>query len=317
MIIDMHHHMLPLTLDEKAIDAESRSRYYAYGKGARAGGVNLSTQDIKKTLMSFAPDPHGKKLIQRMKKAGIDITILCVVDNIDLTPTDEEAFKQNRICAGIAKENKGKIMAIAGVDPRRKKAPEILRRCIKEFGMIGLKWHPDQGYFPNSKESYAVLEVAEKLGVPLLTHTGPLPGAPNPKNQRRAKYVEPIYLDDVTQDFPKLKVVAAHMGRFLWREWAELAQFRPNLYGDLAMWQVFAVTAYERFCHDMRDILDIAGAGSVLYGSDGLGFSALVPNGEFIQILKGLPKKKPFGLKFTEKEIDAILGENARKVFGI
>lgn len=317
MIIDAHHHMLPLTFDEKTITSEAEYRYAVYGKGARSEGIQESLEEIKKRLTSYAPDPHGEKLLERMKQAGIDVTILCITDNVELGLSEEQMLANNRACANIAKGSDGKIISLAGVDPRRKNAPELFRRCIEEYGMSGLKWHPDDGYYPNSKEAYAVLAVTEQLGVPLLTHTGPLPRAALPAVKRRAKFTEPMYLDDVLWDFPGLKIIAAHMGRFNWREWAQLAQFRPNLYGDLAMWQIFAVNSYERFCGDLRQILDIAGADSVLFGSDGPGFTALVPNERFIQILRDLPRKAPPGMKFTEAEIEGILGENAKKAYGI
>jgi predicted TIM-barrel fold metal-dependent hydrolase len=317
MIIDSHHHMLPLTFDEKVISQEAEYRYRTYGPVARGGGVKVSLDEIRKRLTSYAPDPHGEKLLERMAKDGIDFTVLLVTDNVELGASDDELLTSNCICAGIARESKDKIISLAGVDPRRKKAPELFRRCIEEFGMRGLKWHPDDGYYPNSKEAYAVLAVAEKLKVPLLTHTGPLPRAASPKVKRRAKFTDPIYLDDILWDFPELKVIAAHMGRFAWHDWLQLAQFRPNLYGDLAMWQVFAVTEYERFCRVLRQILDIAGADSVLFGSDAPGFTALVPNEKFIQILRDLPKKAPSDITFTRKEVDGILGKNAQKVFGL
>jgi predicted TIM-barrel fold metal-dependent hydrolase len=313
----MHHHMLPLTLDEGALTREARKRYVDWGGGARSEGINLSADAIRERLASNGPDPHGEKLLERMARAGIDITILCVVDNADLGLSDEEMLGQNRACARIALDSRGKILALAGVDPRRTTAPELFRRCVEEYGMKGLKWHPDAGYYPNGKEAYAVLEVAERLGTPLLTHTGPLPMAANRAERRRASFAQPIYLDDVTQDFPGLKVIAAHMGRFAWREWAQLAQFRPTLYGDLAMWQIFAVASYARFCRDLRDILDIAGVDSVLFGSDGPGFTALIPNEQFIGILRDLPRKAPSGIRFSDEEIDAILGWNARKAFGL
>lgn len=317
MIIDSHHHMLPLTFDEKVISQEAEYRYATYGPVARGGGVKVGLDQIRKRLTSYAPDPHGEKLLERMAKDEIDFTVLLVTDNMELGASDEELLTSNRICAGIAGESKGKIISLAGVDPRRKKAPELFRQCIEEFGMKGLKWHPDDGYYPNSKEAYAVLAVAEKLKVPLLTHTGPLPRAASTRAKRRAKFTDPIYLDDILWDFPELKVIAAHMGRYAWRDWLQLAQFRPNLYGDLAMWQVFAVTEYERFCRVLRQILDVAGADSVLFGSDALGFTALIPNEKFLQILRDLPRKAPSGIKFTKKEVDGILGKNAQKVFDL
>jgi predicted TIM-barrel fold metal-dependent hydrolase len=253
--------------------------------------------------------------MERMSREGIDFTVLVVVDNMEMGAKDEEILSNNRICADIARGSKGKIISLAGIDPRRKNAPELFRRCIEEYGMRGLKWHPDDGYYPNSREAYAVLEIAQKLRVPLLTHTGPLPRAVSASVKRRAKYCDPIYLDDLAWDFPELKIIAAHMGRLAWHDWAQLAQFRPNLYGDLAMWQVFAVTDYDRFCRDLRRILDIAGPDSVLFGSDALGFTCLVPNEQFIKLLRDLPTKAPAGLKFTREEIEGILGKNAQKIY--
>ena len=317
MIIDVHHHMLRLVFDEKAIASQAEQLYSDYGRGARSERIDLTVDELRQRLSSYAPDPHGEKLIQRMDRAGIDITVLCVVDNVDLGLNDEEALSANHTCADIATGSRGRIIALAGMDPRRKKAPELFRRCIEDYGMKGLKWHCDGGYYPNNKEAYAVLEVAEKLGTPLLTHTGPLPKAVNRAVQRRARFAQPMLLDDVAQDFPGVKVIAAHMGRFAWRDWVSLAQYRPNLYGDLAMWQIFAVVSYERFCRDLREILDIAGSDSVVFGSDGPGFTALVPNEHFIQILRDLPRKAPPGIRFTKEEVDAILGGNAQKVFGL
>jgi predicted TIM-barrel fold metal-dependent hydrolase len=309
--------MLPLTFDEKRISTEAEYRYATYGPGARAGGVRVSLDEIRKRVASYAPDPHGEKLMERMSREGIDFTVLVVVDNLGLGTRDDEILSNNRICADIARGSKGKIISLAGIDPRRKNAPELFRRCIEEYGMKGLKWHPDDGYYPNSREAYAVLEIAQKLRVPLLTHTGPLPRAVLAGVKKRAKYCDPIYLDDIAWDFPELKIIAAHMGRLAWHDWAQLAQFRPNLYGDLAMWQVFAVTDYDRFCRDLRQILDIAGVDSVLFGSDALGFTCVVPNEQFIKLLRDLPTKAPAGLKFTGEEIEGILGKNAQRIYNL
>src|SRR5512147_1575253 len=127
MIIDSHHHMLPLTYDEKVISHEAEYRYRTYGPVARGGGVKVTLDEIKKRIASYAPDPHGEKLLERMASEGIDYTVLLVTDNMELGASDEELIKSNRICAGIARESKGKIIGLAGVDPRRKKAPEIFR----------------------------------------------------------------------------------------------------------------------------------------------------------------------------------------------
>ena len=311
MVIDFHYHFSHQAPSEATLAQRARSNemYYA---GQGRNGIPLTAEQIFTRLKDvLAPDPDGSRLLARMDAAGIDITVGIVVDRWGEMRDEEVVLEANRACAEWAKQHPQRLIAFAGVDPRRKKAPDLFRRCIEDYGMRGLKWHPDYGYYPNSPESYAVLKVCQELGVPLLTHTGPLPPP------RVAKYVHPDLLDDVCLDFPNLKVVAAHCGRNWWHSWAGLAQFRKNLYGDLAMWQLFAVQNYGRFCHMLRDLLDWAGAESILLGTDSPAFEALVPNAQYIQILRDLPYKAPSDLIFTQAEVDAILFGNAKRVLGL
>ncbi|MBI2865599.1 MAG: amidohydrolase family protein [Chloroflexi bacterium] len=316
MIVDVHHHVIPVFRDDKALSIQAEAFYNAFGGGGRSERTDVPLEEVKRRMQSHTPDPDGQKLFQRMSQAGIDITIICVTDEPRRIPADSDILSINRAWAEFARKSNGRVIALAGIDPRRKEAPELYRHCIEEYGMRGLKWHPDFGHYPNSEEAYKVLKVAEQLGTPLLTHTGPLPRF-YPGPHWRSKYADVRLLDEVAQDFPGLKIIAAHVGRFDWLQWAQLAQYRPNLYGDLALWQISAVAGYDRFCRNLRDILDIAGTDSVMFGSDGPGLTALVANEEFVQILRDLPRKAPEGIKFTEEEVAAILGANAQKVFGL
>ncbi|MDO8670238.1 MAG: amidohydrolase family protein [Dehalococcoidia bacterium] len=318
MIIDSHYHTIGALGDAQAAAAWAERGYEVYGPGSRSGmqRIGLSFEDFKRRFLDFIDDPDGEKLLERMSRGGVDVTVICVTDNSQRYTTVDDLLSVNRDLAEFANRSKGRILALAGVDPRRKEAPEIYRRCIEEYGMRGLKFHPYRGYYPNSEEAYAVLKVAERLGTPVLVHTGimPAPHAPAPSTY---KYARVGLLDEVAQNFPGLKIIAGHCGRFDFREWASVAEARPNLYGDLSNWQLFAAANYERFCHYLREMLDIAGTDSLLFASDGHIFEALVPNAQWIRILRDLPRKAPPGLKFTEEEIAAILGGNAQRIFGL
>ena len=174
--------------------------------------------------------------------------------------------------------------------------------------MKGLKWHPDDGYYPNSEAAYAVLEVASELGVPLLTHTGPL-------SRSRAKYSHPIHLDDVAVDFPNLNIIAAHMGDIFWRDWAALAKYKRNIYGDLAMWQLTAESKPHLFRRYLREILDITGPGQVLFATDAPGFEPHVSSRRWLEIIKALATESDDGIEFSDEEVAAILGGNAARIF--
>jgi predicted TIM-barrel fold metal-dependent hydrolase len=307
MIIDTHYHLMPAVTEKMAEDMAN----YTLG-AARIMGKRMTQETIIKTALETWPDPTGERLIALMDEAGIDLTVICMVDNAGIPQlTPERIQKANRIVGDVARRYPKRVMALAGVDPRRPEAPDLLRQCFDEFGVRGLKYHPDYGYDPVSPESYKVLEVlADHKGI-LLTHTGPLPPP------SRCKFAEPRLLADLGVDFPELKVIAAHMGAIDWRSWANLAAHQPNLFGDLAMWDLRAFSQYELFCRELRDILDYVGPNKVLFGTDNPIFNTIEPTRNWVQLLKDLPTHAPHGIKFTEDEVAAILGGNAAALLGL
>ncbi|MFX1340803.1 MAG: amidohydrolase family protein, partial [Promethearchaeota archaeon] len=169
----------------------------------------------------------------------------------------------------------------------------------------------DHGYSPIGAESYKLLDYLEKNNGVLLTHTGPLPPPSRPK------FADPMLLSDIGVDFPKLRVITAHMGLINWRPWASLAAYQPSLYGDLAMWNPYAYGKFDLFCQELRNIIDFAGVEKILFGSDCPIYDVVLPVKDFIEIIKSLPKKAPKGITFTDEEINAILGDNAAKLLGL
>ena len=146
----------------------------------------------------------------------------------------------------------------------------------------------------------------------MVTHTGfffpPL----------HSKHAHPLLLDDVCSDFPDLKIVAAHSGRTLWWETvASMAAIHPNLHGDLAGWQTLAVRDYPRFCRLLRSFIDIAGIEKILWGTDDPVYDVLIPTRVYMNAIRDLPRKAPDGIVFTEAEVNAILGGNAARLFGL
>lgn len=102
------------------------------------------------------------------------------------------------------------------------------------IGMI--KIHPPhQLLFPNDylngvTELEIIYRAAEANGIPIMFHTGTsiFPGARN-------KYGDPIHLDDVAVDFPRLRILMAHGGRPLWMETAFfLLRRHSNVYLDIS-----------------------------------------------------------------------------------
>lgn len=307
MIIDVHYHLIP-AIPQGMVEEIAKDPMRA----AMIMGKGIDPKEMIEKALESWPDPTGEKLIASMDESGIDFTVICAVDNASSeNMTHEIAQMQNKIVGNVALKYPDRVMALAGVDPRRPQAPDMLKQCFSEFGMKGLKYHPDSGYDPAGPESYKLLELLQEQGGVLLSHTGPL--AP----PSRCKYADPMLLADLGVDFPDLKVIAAHMGQINWRPWAALASHQPNLYGDLAMWDPFAFGHYEMFCRELRDLINYAGISKVLFGTDNPIFSIVEPTKNWIQLIKDLPAKAPSGIKFTGDEVDAILGGNAKRVLGI
>ncbi len=116
-------------------------------------------------------------------------------------------------------------------------APDVseLRRYV-DMGVKGFKFiYP---YYEYDHDLYMpVYEECEKLGVPVLFHTGDY--RPNEADilYRRPvlKNMAPINLDRIARSFQKLHIVMAHMGTSYFREIAAcLVKTHANLYFDLA-----------------------------------------------------------------------------------
>ncbi len=304
MIIDVHYHFMRLPTNENI----AKNMVSGLLEDAERAGIKKSMDEVMPLYRDYMDDIECDKLVERMDESGIDVTAVCMVDNVDVGLDNERIMRANEYCAKAAVKHPGRIITLAGIDPRRPDAPALFRRCIEDFGMKGLKWHPDNGYYPNSEEAYAVLEVANELGVPLLTHTGPLANS-------RAKYAHPIHLDDIALDFPNIDIIAAHMGDIWWRDWAALAKYKRSICGDLAMWQLTAVSKPRLFRRYLREILDILGPSQVLFASDGPVFEPHVSNRRWVGIIRGLTTEGTDGIKFSNEEVEAILGGNAARVF--
>ena len=269
-----------------------------------------SVDEVKKNVMDPMMDPDGSKLIANMDASGVDKAFIMALDwGYGIGEARKTVDEINQFYGSIAKKYPDRVVAFAGVDPRRPGAVDILDRAVNDYGCRGLKYHPTSGFYPDSEESYKVLEKAQELGIPLLSHMGPI------SKPLKSKYARPIFLDTIVSDFPKLTVIGAHMSFCWWREFVNIiAAKATSLYADFSGHQVTAKRNFSEFCHMMRDAFDEATAEKFLWGTDNPILEAVIPMKDWLEMIKNLPENAPDGLKFTKEEIDAVLGENAAKI---
>jgi len=162
-----------------------------------------------------------------------------VVFVVDWEARSGRAPIPNEEIAEAARENADVLIPFASVDPSRPDAVARARALIAEHGVKGLKFHPNlQCFFPDDRMAYPLYETIAEAGLPSLFHTGHsgigtgLPGG----GGLRLKYSNPMCLDDVAADFPRLQVVLAHPS-FPWQDEAiSICLHKDNVWIDLSGW---------------------------------------------------------------------------------
>lgn len=145
-------------------------------------------------------------------------------------------FEANEFGAKYAATHPNRMVAFGSVHPRFSKDPEGDMNRLRDMGVRGLKVHgPHQLFRVNdhlngNRTVQVMYEKAQEWGWPVLIHTGTsiFHGARN-------KYGDPMDVEDVMLDFPRLRIIMAHGGRPLWMPTAIFLVRRfENLYFDIS-----------------------------------------------------------------------------------
>jgi predicted TIM-barrel fold metal-dependent hydrolase len=133
---------------------------------------------------------------------------------------------------------------------------------IVRLGIRLIKIHPPhQLLFPNDylhgvKELEIIYRAAEANDIPVMFHTGTsiFPGARN-------KFGDPMHIDDVAVDFPRMRILLAHGGRPLWMHTAFfLVRRHANVYLDISGIPLKTLLKYFPRLEEI--------AGKTLFGTD-------------------------------------------------
>jgi len=214
MITDCHIHIQPVEMFKpEALAAMKRKR----------AGFDQ--------VVEFCRSPN--KFLNHLDKIGIDRAVL-----INYVAPEVIGFHSevNEFVAHYVKENPKRLIPCGSVHPRHSRDVRADMEHILRLGIRMIKVHPPhQLLYPNDylngmKELETMYRIAEQHGIPVMVHTGTsiFPGARN-------KFGDPIYLDDVAVDFPKLRIILAHGGRPLWMDTAFfLVRRHPNVLLDIS-----------------------------------------------------------------------------------
>jgi predicted TIM-barrel fold metal-dependent hydrolase len=195
----------------------------------------------------------------------------------------------------LTQHNPARVKVAANVNPHLHfPVDEELVRQL-DLGAVALKVHPVHGGFAaNERALYPAYAVCQERGVPVVVHCGTstFPGALN-------QYADPLLLDDVLRDFPRLSVVLAHGGRGWWYDAAAfLALTNPNVWLELSGLPPSRLrTYYAR--HNWGRL-----SRRMIFGTDWPGIPGISINARAVAAL--LP---------DEETVDLVLAGNAAAVY--
>ena len=247
-------------------------------------------------LMVVMKDPE--QLLRVLDSAGVEKAGLINYVSPDIMGFTDEV---NSFIVEYTKGRRDRLIPFGSVHPRFSKDPEKeMDLLIDKMGIQGIKIHPShQLYYPNDyqnglKPLEVIYKKSEESGTPVMIHTGTsiFPGA-------RTKYADPITIDDVAIDFPRLAIIIAHGGRPFWMETCFfLIRRHPNVYMDISGIPPKKLLEYFPRIEEV--------AHKVLFGTDWPGpmIKSIKDN---IETFKSLP--------ISEEAKNKILRETALKIF--
>ena len=200
-IIDSHVHFYPDAIAAKAVDA--LGKFYSFvpeGKGT------------------------GSDYTESAKRAGVTGFFV-----FSVATTSHQVERINDFISHCVDDSKNKGFDAYGFAAMHQDYTDVekeLERCIS-LGHVGIKIHPDIQRFDLLDERfYRICEIAEGR-LALCLHIG--------DSREEYQYSSPLKLAKVLDDFPKLKVIAAHLGGYM--NWSIAKDFlwkRENLWYDLS-----------------------------------------------------------------------------------
>jgi predicted TIM-barrel fold metal-dependent hydrolase len=182
------------------------------------------------------------------------------------------------------------------------KVARSAQELVRNPRVVGFKFHPpDQGFYPSDKKFYAIWEVLQAGGKPVMFHVGfTVLGANTDGGSGIALDCgRPIHLDTLARDFSRMKIVAAHPGWPWQEELIGVLTHKKNVYADTSGY----------LAEQLPDIFLKAIGGRLqdkaLFGTD-------FP---YVDLERALISFDKVGFKSPAK--DKILFANAQALFGL
>ncbi|WP_026882934.1 amidohydrolase family protein [Clostridium akagii] len=302
-MIDVHCHMANIKVF---------SKYFINGiikdlNDSISIGNDSNVSDFVKIMsMNVLSDNEGKKIIKQMDDAGIDKSVLLIIDlfyNSAECDGGEKIKQVHEYYLSLLKKYPDRFIVFAGIDPRRgKSGVDLFEKDIKEYNFKGLKLYPPCGFEINDKSLDPYYELCDYYHLPVLIHTGP-----SLKDMYLStKY--PYTLIEVAKKYKNVNFILAHAGILYYEEGLKLIQNYKNIYLDISGFERVSKNKTE-FQEKMKSLFKYA-PDKVLFGTDWPLYSFNVTQKTWVNYVK-----ENSGL--SDKKLEKLFDTNARKIIDI
>ena len=267
-IFDVHTHVYPEKVAQKAVS--NFVRFFEYNVECTGLIEDLEERAEKNSIGGF-----------------LLLTVAARPDNVSkIKDYAAECVKHSR-------EKGFEAFAFGGMHqdmPDTEKEKE-LDRCI-DSGICGIKLHPDlQGFNIDDKSMFPFYEMLSSRNLPVTFHMGDA----IPRKYRS----NPLRLLNILDNFPRLKVIAAHFGGYMmWDEAVNQLAGCDGLKFDTSSSFVYMIP------EKAKRAIEKLGAENVMFGTD---YPSLDAEDEL---------KRFFEIDLTDKEREKILWNNAAEFLG-
>ena len=256
-IIDFHTHIFPDNLAERAINALKQ-----YSPEAKV-----------------FTDGTLKGLKKSMKQSGVTRSVL-----LPIATKPSQVATINKSCKDLASDD---FIPFGTLHPGSETFPQDIA-LLKSLHVRGMKFHPEyQDFYIDNPAYFPMYEAIQDSGLIAVFHAGKDPGP------FTCDHALPPAIRKLHENFPRMTIVAAHMGG--WNVWNDVEKHLVGL-------PIFFDTAALREWMDKKEFVRLArkhGMHRILFGTDSPWFD----QAEDIKWIDSMD--------FTQEEKDGIFYKNA------
>jgi hypothetical protein len=256
-LVDFHSHFFSRTLFETLARASPLP-------GTQAERLQSVARDLGLELPAADPLEHLARWVAELDLHGVQhlVTFASVPEEIPVLAT-------------VMRAARGRLSALALVDPRQPEAPERLRRALETDGFAGALFFPAlHRYRLDGPEFAAVLAVLAEQRLPAVVHCGLLRiplrehfGLPGPSDPACGN---PLTLAPAAAQHPRAPIVIPHFGAGFLRETLMLGAQCPNVLVDTSSSHSWLATQARPMT--LTDVFERAlavfGPERILFGTD-------------------------------------------------